>query len=208
MFGRKKRDRRRHPFLSAAFRHLKLLLLILLTYLVHVCVMPDVNILGASPKLIFAVTAIITVAFDRWRSAWTGMIFGILLEVMQPTRTLFNLLLYPILAIFGALVFADKSMQQLEYERGVGKPGRNASPWLRTPLCAAADTLMFEIVNIVYAYLRGGVLPAVFIWRGIGDVLLTVLLTLLLMLPIRRFFGIRPAADPGANLKPIPYGRS
>ncbi len=204
---KRKRSRRPGYLLRSLLRHGRMFLVILLAYLIHVCIMPDVKIFGVTPSLIFAVTAVITVAFDRWRAAWTGMIFGILLEVMQPTAPLLNLLLYPISAVFGALVFSDKSPQQLEYERGIGKPGRNASPWLRTPLCAVMVTFIYEVINNAYVYLRSGVLPARFLTHTLTDLLLTGLLAALIMVPLRRFFGVRPAPDPGANLRPVPYRR-
>ena len=198
-------ERKPRPLLRAAWRALKVLALLLLTYLLHVCLMPHVKLLGVTPSLVFALTAVLTVGLGKLRAAWVGMFYGILLEIMQPTRTLFNLLIYPIAAIFGALIFADKSVQQLEYERGLGKPGRNASPYVRTPLCALADTAVYEIVNLAYVYLRGAPLTGVMLLRGLADLILTALIAAVIMIPIRRFLGIRPAADlPGSNA-PIPY---
>ncbi len=198
-------QRKPRPILQAAWRALKVLFLLLAVYLLHVCLMPHIKLLGVTPSLIFALTAVLTVGLGKLRAVWTGMFYGILLEVMQPTHTLFNLLIYPIAAIFGSLLFADKGVQQLEYERGLGKPGRNASPYVRTPLCALADTAVYEIVNLAYVYLRGARLTGPMLLEGLADLLLTALIAAAIMIPVRRFLGIRAAADLPGNAAPIPY---
>ncbi|MBR3494182.1 MAG: hypothetical protein IKH38_02030 [Clostridia bacterium] len=203
----RKRGGRKHPLLRAVWQQAKLFLVVLTAYLVQVCIMPYVRIGSVTPSIIFPVLAIITVGLGRMRAVWAGTAFGILLEFMQPSHVLFNLLIYPVAAIFGMLIFADKTVQQLEYERGIGKPGRNASPWLRTLLCTAADTLVYETVNIVYFFVRGGELSLQTFGRGFLDVFLSVLLAALIMVPLRRFFGIRAAVDPGAVLRPTAYRR-
>jgi hypothetical protein len=119
-----------------------------------------------------------------------------------------TMVLYPIIAALSMLIFSDKSMQQLEYERGLGKPGRNRPAWLRTPLCAAFATAVYEIVNIAYVYLRGSPIEFSHIVRGLTDILLTAVLSLALMVPLRRFFGIRAARNPNRNLRPEPYRRN
>ena len=121
---------------------------ILLTYLIHVCIMPEIRFFDVKPNLVLAVMAVVTVGFEKLKSIWYGLIMGILLEVMQPTTPMLSLLLYPIIAALSCLIFADKSMQRLEYERGLGKPGRNKPALLRTPLCAAFDAGVYEAVNI------------------------------------------------------------
>lgn len=200
------RNKRRFVLLGAAFNLARFALVILLTYLVQITLMPDLKgVLGVTPNLALAVTAVITVCFERTKTVWAGMIFGILLEVMQPTIPLFNLVLYPIAAILGMLFFADKSMQRLEYERGLGKPGRNAAFWLRIPLCALTDATVYEIVNVTYLYLRSGERSLGIFMRAFGDISLTGLLAILLMFPLRKFFGIRTAPDPSRQVRPMPY---
>ena len=181
---------------------------ILLTYLIHVCIMPEIRFFDVKPNLVLAVMAVVTVGFERIKSIWYGLIMGILLEVMQPTTPMLSLLLYPIIAALSCLIFADKSMQRLEYERGLGKPGRNKPALLRTPLCAAFDAGVYEAVNIAYVYLNGTELELSHFMRGLTDVVFTTLLALLLMYPLRRFFGIRTAPDPSrAVQQPRPYRR-
>ena len=197
-----------HPMLSAGLNAARFFLAVLLTYLLHTCLMPEFRILGVTPNLILAVLGVVAVCFERVKTLWYGLIMGILLEVMLPTTPLLSLLLYPIIAALSMLIFSDKSMQQLEYERGLGKPGRNRPAWLRTPLCAAFATAVYEIVNIAYVYLRGTNIEFSHILRGLTDVLLTSALALLLMVPLRRFFGIRAVRNPNRNLKPAPYRRN
>ena len=206
---RKNRKPRKHyTVLSAAFRFLRYLLVIFLTYLLHVCVMPSVHIFGVTPSLIFAVLGVMTVCFERLKTLWAGMIFGIIMEIMQPTVPLLNLIIYPVIAVLGSLIFADKSMQRLEYERGLGKPGRNMAYWIRTPLCAAVDALTLQIVNIGYVYLREDIFSTVFVCNAAVDILSTALLALVIMFPLRRFFGVRVAPDPSTQLQPVPYQSS
>ena len=53
------------------------------------------------------------------------------------------------IASLSMLIFSDRSMQQLEYQRGLGKPGRNKPALLRTPLCAAfATAAMSTILSV------------------------------------------------------------
>ena len=194
-----------HPTLRWMGRQLRFFLVLLFSYLVQVCLLPYVRILNVTPNLLLAVMAIIIVGKGRMRGLWTGMIFGILLEVMQPTQALFNLLLYPVAAIFGWLLVYTKTEEQLEYDRSVGKSGRNTSPWIRTPACAAAHVAVYEIVNLVFVYLRSGALPRSFLLGAFVNLVLTVLLSVLLMRPIRAFLGIRTPVDP-AEAKPVtPY---
>ena len=198
---------RPHPALRWAGRQVRFFLVVLLSYLVQVCLMPYVRVLDVTPNLLLAVMAIIIVGKGRMRGAWVGMIYGILLEVMQPTQALFNLLLYPIAAIFGGLLFYTKTEEQLEYDRSVGKSGRNTSPWIRTPACAATHVAVYEIVNLVFVYLRSGDLPRSFLLGAFVNLVLTVLLAVLLMRPVRAFLKISTPVDP-AEAKPVtPYLR-
>ena len=42
----------------------------------------------------------------RRRAFWVGAWYGIVMEIMLPSITFFNLLLYPVAAIFSSLPFA------------------------------------------------------------------------------------------------------
>lgn len=186
----------------AIWRHIKLFVVLMLAYLVQSCVMPYFTVFGITPSLVIVAMSIVTVAFGRIRAFWAGAFFGIILETMQPTKSLLNLLLYPICSLLGAVIFADKSTQQLEYERSIGKAGRNISPLVRTPLCTLFNITLYDIVNIAYIYLRGADITFTNIGRGLFDIFLTTLLCIVIMVPVRHFLGFRHRVDLIRNPKP------
>ena len=169
----------------------KFFLVVLLGYLLQACVMPYLKVGGVTPSLLLAVIAIVTVGYGRLRALWVGAIYGILTETMMPTLTLLNLALYPVSAAFMSMFFADKSEKRLEYERSLGKAGRNVNPYLRTLGCAAMNVLLYEIVNVFYMYLSGAELSMTMLYDSLADVLGTTALTAVIMLPVRRFLGFR-----------------
>lgn len=172
-------------------RQLKLFLLVLAGYLAQVSIMPYLSIGNVTPSLLITVTAIVIVGFGMLRGLWVGAIYGIVTETMLPTVPMLNLLFYPVSALLCSLFFADKSASRLQYERSVGKAGRNRSPMVRTVLCAASNVVIYEIVNLVYMYLSGAEFSLRMIERGLTDVLSTTILTALLMIPLRKFLGFR-----------------
>ena len=176
---------------NTLMRQLKLVLVILVGYLAHVSVMPYIQLGGVSPSLLLATTAIITVGYGMFHGLWTGMLYGIVMEIMLPTVPMLNLLFYPISALLCAVFFADRSEAQLQYARSIGKRGRNISPLLRTVLCAMVNCLIYDIVNLVYMYLSGAALTAAIIQRGLTSVLATTLLTAIIMVPVRKILGFR-----------------
>ena len=180
---------------QAVLRQLKLILLILLGYLCQVSIMPYLRVGDVTPSLLIAVTAIVTVGYGMLRGLWTGMFYGILMETMLPTVPMLNLLFYPVSALFCSAFFADKSASRLQYERSAGKRGRNISPLLRTVLCAALNITLYEIVNLIYMYLSGAELTFALIQRGLTDVLATTVLTLVIMVPVRKLLGFRKVEE-------------
>ena len=191
-------------FRASFKRELKLFFLIIMGYLCQVSVMPYLKIGGITPLLTMTMIAVVTVAYGRIQAFWCGAIYGILLEVMLPTHEVFQLFLYPAASLAGAILFPDKSMQQLEYERSIGKPGRNRSPIVRTIACAAVNTFVYEVVNLTYVYLRESVMTAPHLAVGMSVIVYTTLLTMILVLPIRRFLGYRRERKPVAA--PRVYG--
>lgn len=176
---------------SMIWRQAKLFLLLLLGYLVQVCVMPHLQVSGITPNIMVACVAVATVGYGRLRALWAGAFYGILLETFLASVPMLNLLLYPVTALLCSVFFADKSASRLQYERSMGKAGRNISPLLRTILCAAVNCLFIEIVNLTYAYLAGAVLSSAAVSRALTCILSTAVLTALIMLPARRFLGFR-----------------
>lgn len=176
---------------QALFRQVKLFLVILVGYLVHVSIMPYVQFGGVTPSLLIAVTAIVTVGYGMLRGLWVGMFYGIVMEIMLPTVSMLNLLFYPISALLCGVFFADRSEAQLQYARSIGKRGRNISPLLRTVLFALLNTVVYEIVNLIYMYLSGADITAALIQRALSDVLATTGLTAIIMYPVRKLLGFR-----------------
>ncbi|MGN0762554.1 MAG: hypothetical protein ACI4MK_04160, partial [Aristaeellaceae bacterium] len=60
---------------------------------------------------------------------------------------------------------------------------------------------IYEIVNLVYIYLGGTVLVRAHYMRSLTNIVLTVLLTMVIMLPVRRFLGFR---KPVQEKRPAP----
>ncbi len=180
---------------QALMRQVKLFLVIFAGYLAHVALSPYLRVGGVSPSLLIITTAIVTVGYGMLRGLWAGMFYGIVMETMLPTVPMLNLLFYPISALICGVFFADRSAAQLQYARSTGHRGRNRNPLLRTVLCALVNVIIYEIVNLAYMYLSGAELSGALIRRGIIDVLITTALTILLMVPVRKFLGFRKAEE-------------
>ena len=175
-----------------ARRYLSYALMILLGYLCEVCIMPDIKPFGISPNLLYVIIGIITVAYGKLRALWAGLIFGLLMEIMLPSVRYLNLALYPVTTLFCSFAFADKPLKTIEYERATNRTGKELPAWLRTVLCTALNTVIYEVVNVTYIYLRGSPLTASHLVKAAGDVLLTALFCLILLFPLRRLiFGRR-----------------
>ena len=194
--------RKRVSLRPSAFRTAKVFAAVLAAYLLQVSVMPLIKVGGVTANLPLAVTAVVTVCFGTLRAFWAGASFGIMTEVMAPARPLLNLALYPLCALLCSVIYSDKNARQLEYERALGKAGRNRNPLLRTVLCGMTNSLLYEAVNVVYIYLRDSVWDAEHIQRALLCVALTTLLTAVVMIPLRHFFGFRrpPREEKGQRL--------
>lgn len=166
-------------------------LVVMLGYLLHVCVMPYIKLGGVTPSLLFALIGIVTVGYGRQRTIWISCIYGILMEIMAPTLRSLNLLLYPISAMFLSFFFADKSDKRMQYERSLGEAGRNINALVRTMACAACNTLIYEVVNILYMYLAGAELTMNTLFKALLDIFWTTVLTSLIMVPVRRYLGFK-----------------
>jgi len=176
---------------QAGASQFKFFFVVLLGYLIQVCLMPYLRIGDITPNLLCAVIAIMTIGYGKLRALWVGSIYGILMETMCPTIRMLNLVLYPLSAGFLSMFFADKTEKRLEYERSIGKAGRNVNAYLRTLGCAAANVLIYEIVNVVYIYLGGASITLAIIGKALANVFWTTALTAVIMLPVRRFLGFK-----------------
>ena len=187
------------------WRQAKMFFLLLLGYLLQVCVMPYLKVGAITPNMLVACIAVVTVGYGRLRALWAGALYGILLETFLASVPMFNLMLYPITAIFCSVPCADKSESRLQYERSIGKAGRNISPLLRTLICAVLNSVLIEIVSLVYAYLDGAVLSLTAVGRSLTCVLATAVLTALIMIPARRFMGFRKPTPESSPV--VRYGK-
>lgn len=199
---------------EAVWHQCRFFLLLLLGYLCQVCIIPYIDFGDVTPNLLYAVIAIVTVGYGKLRALWAGGFYGIVMETMLPAGlSMMNLLMYPIGSVFVSIFFADKSEKKLEEERSIGRPvihhhdflstltalgehikgapGQNANPYIRTPLCAMVNVLIYEVINLVYIYLGGTVLTTAHYGRSLTNIIATTVLTILLMYPVRRFLGFR-----------------
>lgn len=171
-------------------RYTALALITVFGYLCQVCIMPYIRPFGISPNLLFVVIGVVTVAYGKLRAFWVGVIYGLLMEIMLPSVTFVNLAMYPVSTLFCSFAFADKPLKTLEYERATNKKRKEMPAWQRTVLCTALNTLVYEVINLTYIYIGGNVLTFTHIVKGVGNILLTSLLCLILLVPLRRLiFG-------------------
>ncbi|MDO4482948.1 MAG: hypothetical protein Q4C54_00520 [Clostridia bacterium] len=182
-------------FVSRCFRGIMRLvrfwLVVLLAYLCQVCIVPYLAMGGVTPNVMLAVIAIVIVCHGMLRAYWAGACFGIITDAMMKPMIFFYLLMYPILALFMSVFFADKSEKRLEAERASNPSAHNMHPYLRTPLCAACCQLLYEVVHMLYLYIGGIALMPVHYGRAIGAVIYTTVLTILMMVPVRRMLGFK-----------------
>lgn len=167
-------------------RYLVFVLIIIFGYLFQVCVIPYIRPFGISPNMLYVVIGIITVAYGKLRAFWAGLIYGLLMEIMLSSVPFLNLVIYPVTTLFCSFAFADKPLKTIEYERATNKKTKELPAWLRTVLCTALNSLIFEIVNVTYIYLGGTRLTFYHFIRAFAGVILTSLLCFILLFPLRR----------------------
>ena len=167
-------------------RYLAFALIVFFGYLFQVCVIPYIHPFGISPNFLYVIIGIITVAYGKLRAFWAGLIYGLLMEIMLSSVPFLNLVIYPVTTLFCSFAFADKPLKTIEYERATSKKTKELPAWLRTVLCTALNSLIFEIVNVTYIYLGGTRLTFSHFIRAFAGVMLTSLLCFILLFPLRR----------------------
>ena len=167
-------------------RYLSLALITVFGYLFEVCVIPYIHPFGVSPNLLYVIIGIVTVAYGKLRAFWVGMLYGLLMEVMLPSVTFLNLAIYPVTTLFCSFAFADKPLKTLEYERATNKKKKELPAWERTLLCTLLNTFVYEVVNLTYIYIGGNAVTWMHFLKGLGEVVLTGILCLILLFPLRR----------------------
>ncbi|MBE5794501.1 MAG: hypothetical protein E7323_07460 [Clostridiales bacterium] len=171
-------------------RTIKLAVLTLLTYLLQATTAQYISVWDVAPNIALAFIAVVTVGFGPMYTLMMSLAVGYLMEIMLAGMQFFNLVLYPVASMLGALAFADKSERSLEERRAQGRDTRQLHPHLRTPLCAMIAILVFEFIHVIYIYLSGVDLDAGHIQRALVDVVYTMLLAAVFQFPIRAYLGI------------------
>lgn len=168
----------------------KATLLTLLAYLLQATVAIHISIWDIAPNIALAIVAIVSIGLGRKYTFFMSLAIGYLLEIMLPIMDYMNLILYPVCAILGALIFSDKSERRLEEERSTGRRTIVLNAHLRTPLCAALSVLVFEVVNLVYIYLSGVTIDGGHISRALINILYSAALAGAMQFPIRWWLGV------------------
>lgn len=171
-------------------RILQAVLLVLIAHLFQGSVMRYFEIFDIAPNLYVVVIAIASVAYSRFFAFGVSASIGILTECTLAGLIGLNIVFYPALGFLSSILFGDKTERRLEQEIAAGKKGKNLSPHLRTLLSAAFLIAVYELVNLVYVYLSVGDLPIRMIFRGLWSVGYTVLLTGVVMVPLRYAIGM------------------
>ena len=179
----------RRPILSAVFT--------VFFFLMQVCVMPYLRIGQAEGSLLWAWIAVVTVSLDKKYAFCASAVIGILTECAVSSVTLLYMVLYPVIAMLFSLAFADMTEKNREKRRSGGKKRQDDRPaLLRIPLCAVCTDGMFHVILIGYSFLIGNGLSFMHLARMLGSVLYTLVLTLLLMVPLRKALDIRAWTPP------------
>lgn len=206
----------RPGFRGALVRLFKVGLLVLLYYLVQVSVVPHLKLAGVMPNLLMICIAILTVSMGKKYAFASGASIGILLETMAPDMRLFNLIMYPALALLCAQIFADMSelkrelkririaQRQKELRRSdvvVGDHRRrfrlslrrntanDLNPHLRILLNTLMLTALYEAVMLIYVALTGVPITFRHLYQVFSTLMYTALWSLL-MFPTRAFLGM------------------
>ena len=169
---------------------LKVSALTILAYLLQATTAEYLSIGDIAPSLAIAFIAAVTVALGRKYTFLMSLTIGYLLEIMLPMLDYLALILYPVCCMLGALAFSDKSERRLEEERAAGRRARQLDPHIRTPLCAALSTAVFEGVNLIYVYLSGVTLDGGHFGRSLVCVLYTAAIAGVIQFPIRAWLGV------------------
>lgn len=186
-------------------KNLMLVILTVFGYLLQVCFMPYIKIFDVTPNLLYVNIAIVTVAYGKLRAFWIGTFYGLLMQIMSPSVSYLNLALYSLTSLFCSFAFADKPIKTLEYERAIDRHRKELPAWLRTLFCAMLNITIYEAIQVTYIYLGGSAITTGHILRAFADILLTSLLALLLMFPLRRLILGKKADAPGVTIAPVVF---
>lgn len=113
------------------------------------------------------------------------------MEIMVPSLEYLHLILYPAIATLAFTLFADKTERKLELERNTKKRGKDINPLVRTPLATFLMCLVFQLVCLFYVLLQGVAFSWILASRLITDLVYTTTLSVVLMVPLRAFLGLK-----------------
>ncbi len=169
----------------------KVVLMTLLIYLLQGTVMGKLAINSVTGNLMLVWIAVMTVSLGKKYAFCAGALYGILVECMRAPTSLIYLLMYPIVATAVSFVFADMSDKQREsrYVSAKKKRTDDLPALLRIPLCALVMETLFQVVGLVYIYLRG-TFAMMQVARSLLGMVYTAVLAALLMLPLRWYIGM------------------
>lgn len=206
----------RGGYMYALIRLVKILFLVLLFYLLQTVLVPHLKLWGIMPNVLMVIIAILTVSFGKKYAFASGALIGILLETMTPNLRIFNLLIYPALALLCAQIFADMNEIKRELLRikiaqrqadrrivavkGANRPKRfqlyfqrksadDMEPHLRILLNALLLTLLYEGIMMVYVALDGVQITLGHLLRVLQTMLYTSIWCVT-MFPARGFLGM------------------
>lgn len=169
---------------------LKTAILTLLCFLLQTTVAPHIALKNVAPNIALAILAVISVTKGKKYTFFMSLMVGYLIEISVPALQFLNLVLYPVAAMIGALLFADKSERKLEAERTAGNYNYQMNPHIRIPFCALVSCLIYEAVLLIYIFLNGVAANPGNISRAVMDVIYTTVLATAIQFPIRWYLGV------------------
>jgi hypothetical protein len=199
----------------AALKFLKVVLLIFLFFLLQTVIMPHLKVAGIMPNLLMVIIAIMTVSYGKLYAFISGALVGIILEAMSYSIPLFYLIIYPVLALLCAQMFADMSdikreMRRIRQAQRISEAAseikapfirkkfhlrvRRDSPHdlnahLRILLNTLMLVLMYEGIMLIYIALSGISLTVNHFLRIIYTAAYTAVCCLV-MFPVRAWLGL------------------
>ena len=188
---------------------LRFLLPVLLGYLLQVSVVPYMTLItgrGIMPNLLVAILSVLVVAKGGLQAFWASCFYGMVTELMMSTAPLFSLVYYPVLTFFASLFLADKSEDRMTRERNARGEVKLIHPYLRTLFAALFFTIVREAFLLVYTLIQGYLITPDRISHAVFNTLLTCSLTMLIMLPYRKWLGVvhvRRSKLPEYTMQPL-----
>ena len=173
-------------------RLIRAFVLTLIFYLLQVCAMQHLKIYGVVGNLPAVAIAVLTVSYGKKYAFGASCMTGILLEAMTFSVGGLYPVVYPVISMLFAQVFADMSDEKrekllLRQNDSTKKIRGDLNPHIRIPLNAMSIAAALEAVFLIYVTLSGTELALVLLLRAVVAVLYTGLLAVLLMVPARLF---------------------